>query len=161
MFPSLYTSSTGAKRVVDAIGSKYLIIGSIVNASSVVKKCLELTKNNPLTIVIVPTFTKGSILENDITEDQIGALLIAQEFRKVGIELESETIEEIKFLEEKMKTSSIEEILLSTEHGNKLINLGFKEDIEFCSRLNFLTTVPISENKTYNLSNNKQVVMFT
>ncbi len=155
-----FTSSTGAKRIVDAIGSKYLIIGSIVNAAAVVKKCIELTKNNPLTVVIVPTFTHGPITDNTITEDQIGALLIAREFNKVGMKLELKTQNEIKLLEEHMKNLSIEEILLATDHGQKLIDLGFAKDIEFCSRLNFTSKVPISENNVYELSNKKKIVTF-
>ena len=119
------------------------------------------SKNEPTMIVIVPTFTKGSILNNEITEDQVGALLIAREFSKLGIKLESETLEEIQLLEEKMKTNSIEEILLATKHGQKLINLGFKTDIEFCSRLNFTSVIPISENETYSLSNTNRVVIIT
>ncbi len=155
-----FTSSTGAKRIVDAIGSKYLIIGSIVNAAAVVKKCIELTTNSPLTIVIVPTFTHGPITDNTVTEDQIGALLITQEFKKVGMKLDSKTLKEIKLLEEHMKNLSIEEILLATDHGQKLIDLGFTKDIEFCSRLNFTSKVPISENNVYELSNRNKVVAF-
>ena len=157
---SAFTSSTGSKRVVEAIGSQITIIGSIINAKAVAEKVIALSKqlSEELKVVIIPTFTHGSIIENENTEDQIGSLLIAREFLRAGIELSPELTEEITFLEQKMSKQSLTKILEETEHGKKLINLKFKHDIEFCSRLNEFTQIPISRNDVYALSNGNNVV---
>ncbi|NHJ32885.1 MAG: 2-phosphosulfolactate phosphatase [Asgard group archaeon] len=155
-----FTSSTGSKRVVEAIGSQITIIGSIINAKSVAEEVMEISTQFPenLKIVIIPTFTYGSIIENESTEDQIGALLIAREFLKSGAEISQGIKEEIDFLEQKMKKKSLTEILEETEHGKKLIDLDFRYDIEYCSRLNTLPQIPISRNDILTLSNGNQVV---
>lgn len=155
-----FTSSTGSKRVVEAIGSQITIIGSIINAKAVAEKVIELSKQlaEELKVVIIPTFTYGSIIENESTEDQIGSLLIAREFLRAGIKLSTDLKEEIVFLEQKMNKQSLAKILEETEHGKKLINLKFKHDIEFCSRLNELTQIPISKNDVFTLSNGNKIV---
>ncbi|MBK5112630.1 MAG: 2-phosphosulfolactate phosphatase [Candidatus Heimdallarchaeota archaeon] len=155
-----FTSSTGSRRVVEAIGSKITIIGSIINAKAVAEKVIELSKqfSEELKVVIIPTFSHGSIIEYENTEDQIGSLLIAREFLKMGVELSVELKEEIAFLEQKMNKQSLTKILEETEHGKKLINLKFTHDISYCSRLNELTQIPISRNEVYTLSSGNKVV---
>ncbi len=155
-----FTSSTGSKRVVEAIGSLITIIGSIINAKAVAEKVIELSKQmtEELKVVIIPTFTLGSIINNKITEDQIGSLLIAREFLNLGIQLSKELLEEISFLEEIMIEKPLTQILEETEHGKKLINLKFRHDIAYCSQINKITVTPISKNEVYTLSNGKQIV---
>jgi len=155
-----FTSSTGSKRVVEAIGSQITIIGSIINAKAVAEKVVELAKQmtDEITVVIIPTFTHGNIVNNKKTEDQIGSLLIAREFLNLGIQLSEKLLEEISFLEQQMAKQPLAQILEETDHGKKLINLEFRHDIAYCSRLNELTETPISRNNIYTLSNGKEIV---
>ena len=155
-----FTSSTGSRRVVEAIGSKITIIGSIINAKAVVEKVVEITKNfsKEVKVVIIPTFSHGSIISNEDTEDQIGSLLIAREFQRLGIKLSVKLTEEIAFHEKKMSKQSLTKILEETEHGRKLIDLKFRHDIAYCSRQNELTQVPISRSDVFTLTNGNKVV---
>ncbi len=162
-FTASFTSSTGAQRVVESIGAKYLIIGSIVNAHAVAQKIIEIAKTEEknLTTVIIPAFSEGNIKQNTITEDQIGGLIIADELRKSGIELSKEISEEIAYLKELLKSNTLHDLLSQTFHAKKLTELNLADDIEFCSRINSIDIVPISRNDFITLKNNAQAVKFS
>ena len=156
-----FTSSTGSRRTVDAIGSEILIIGSPINAKAVAKLLVKLSEEdkNKL-IVLIPCFTEGSIIDHELTEDQLGALVIAIELKNLGIELPSGLKEEVLYLEEKLKKQSLKELYLETRHGQKLIDLNFVDDLEFCSQISKIDFIPISRNDIVTLSNGVKVVKF-
>ncbi len=159
-----FTSSTGSKRAVEAIGSRVIIIGSPINAQAVVTKVMEICKSlstNSFPIVIIPAYSEGTIITNEITEDQIGGLIIAQEFKKAGLSLSKEIDAELEHFEKLLEKQSLFQILLKTKHGQKLVKLGFKKDIEFCSKVNKISAVPTSINEVEELLNGQKVVKLT
>ncbi|NHJ38511.1 MAG: 2-phosphosulfolactate phosphatase [Asgard group archaeon] len=155
-----FTSSTGARRVIEAIGSNLILIGSIINAQAIAAHVIDfvLTNNDDLKVVIIPAFTEGSIIDSEITEDQVGSLLIAREFNNKGIKLDDEIQNEINYLEKLMNKNSIEEILSKTKHGQKLLKLEFEKDISFCAKINQINITPKSKNDVIKLSNNSHVI---
>jgi len=156
-----FTSSTGSRRTVDAIGSEILIIGSPINAKAVAKLLVKLSEEDKSKlIVLIPCFTEGSIIDHELTEDQLGALVIAIELKNLGIELPSGLKEEVLYLEEKLKKQSLKELYLETRHGQKLIDLNFVDDLEFCSQISKINFIPISRNDIVTLSNGVKVVKF-
>lgn len=158
-----FTTSTGTRRVIEAIGSSFVLIGSPINANSVAKKALDLLQQLDevkLKIVIIPAFSLGSILKHELTEDQIGGLIIARELKKEGAILEQGILEELDYLERKMAEKTLFDLLLATEHGQKLVELGFKNDIAFCSQLNELNEVPLSKNEVVELDKQYKVMKF-
>ncbi|MHA1555871.1 MAG: 2-phosphosulfolactate phosphatase [Candidatus Heimdallarchaeota archaeon] len=159
-----FTSQTGAKRVVEAIGSQAIIVGAPINAQAVVNKIIEICKSLPtknFPIVIIPAFTEGSIISNEITEDQIGGLVIAQEFKKAGFTLSKEILDELECFEKLLENQSLFQILLNTVHGQKLVELGFRDDVEFCSKINKISAVPTSLNDIEELPTGQKVVKLT
>lgn len=159
-----FTSSTGARIIVESLGSECIIVGSPINAKSVVEAILDFKQIGKLKsdkIIIIPAFTEGPIIKSKITEDQIGGLIIANEFLEKGISLSKELEEEVNFLNNLLKENTLNELLLQTDHGKKLIDLGLSKDIEFCSRINQINTVPISWNNVHKLANNINTIRFT
>ncbi|NHK31620.1 MAG: 2-phosphosulfolactate phosphatase [Asgard group archaeon] len=155
-----FTSSTGAKRVIEAIGARKILIGSIINAYAVASHVIDYVSNENIDtkVVIVPAFTEGSIINFDLTEDQIGSLIIAREFEKKGVKLNKELRNEITYLENLLKKHTIVDLLTETKHGQKLVKLNFEHDIAYCANLNQINLIPISNNNIIRLSNNSQVV---
>ncbi len=159
-----FTSSTGSKRVVEAIGSRAIIVGSPINAKAVVSKITGICKSlssNDFPIVIIPAFSEGSIITNEITEDQIGGLVIVQEFKKAGFTLSGEILAELDYFVKLLEEQTLFQILLNTLHGKKLVKLGFKDDIKFCSYINQISVVPTSLNDIEELPNGQKVVKLT
>lgn len=158
---STFTSSTGAKIAIESIGSNLIIIGSPINAKAVTEKVIEYNKETSVKdVVIIPAFTEGSIFGNEITEDQLGGLIIAKEFQKHSQILPQDLIEEITYLNDLLEKETLFELFLKTKHGQKLVNLNFKHDVEFCSQINKVTTVPYSKNDFLTISNGRQVLRF-
>ena len=158
-----FTSSTGAKRIVEAIGSKFIIIGSLVNAQAVANKVINLLQQKSeqkQKVILIPAYTEGSILSAKITEDQIGALIIVNAFKQLGIKIETKYNEELKYLEGLLEKKSLSDLFMETDHGKKLLGLNFKEDIEFCGKLNIIKIVPISNNDYMELPNKNLAVKF-
>lgn len=155
-----FTSSTGAKRVIEAIGSSLILIGSIINAQAIASRVIDFisAKIKETKVVIIPAFTEGSILDSELTEDQIGSLIIAREFNKKGIKLSDELQNEICYLEKLLKTNTIGDLLTKTKHGQKLVKLNFEKDIAFCAKLNQINITPESINDIIQISNNSYVV---
>jgi len=149
---AIFTSSTGAKRVLEVSkGAKYLLIGAIINAKTVAQRIKALSKKEreKITTVIIPAYTEGSITTQggNLTEDQIGGVIIARECQKAGLKISAEVQKEIAALEELLKTNTIEELLRETAHGKKLLKLGFDADISFSSKLNSCNIVPVAEQR--------------
>jgi 2-phosphosulfolactate phosphatase len=155
-----FTSSTGAKRVIEAIGARMIIIGSIINANAVASHVIDYVSSKDLEIkvVIIPAFSEGSIIDSELTEDQIGSLIIAREFGKKGVKLNKELSNEIIYLEDLLKTKTLVDLLTETKHGQKLVKLNFVQDIAYCAKLNQINITPLSNNNIIRLSNNSQVV---
>ncbi|MHA1630095.1 MAG: 2-phosphosulfolactate phosphatase [Candidatus Heimdallarchaeota archaeon] len=159
---AIFTSSTGAKRVIEACEASYLLIGSIINAKAVAEKTLTLWEKEVKPIVIIPAFTEGPITKEQMgTEDQIGSVLIARECLKSGIQLSQDILHEIHVLERFLQEQTIEELLRKTAHGKKLLELNFVKDITFSSNLNSCEVVPIATKETIRkLQTNAKMVCF-
>ncbi|MHA1243668.1 MAG: 2-phosphosulfolactate phosphatase [Candidatus Heimdallarchaeota archaeon] len=156
-----FTSSTGSRRTVDAIGSDILIIGSPINAKAVAKLLVELTEEDEKkSVVLIPCFTEGSIIDHELTEDQLGGLVIAMELKNLGVELPADLLEEVLHFEERLSKQTLKELYLETKHGQKLIDLQFEADVEFCSQISKINFVPISRNDIVTLGNGSKVVKF-
>lgn len=158
-----FTSSTGARIVIESIGSECILIGSPINAEAVVSKIEKLVEAENIKtnqIVIIPAYSTGSIISNEITEDQIGGLIIANEFRKKGYVIKKQIDEEIIYLNNLLKSKSLDNLFLETKHGQKLLDLNLRADIKFCSQLNQINIAPISYNDVIYLSNGKKAVHF-
>ncbi|MCF2143415.1 MAG: 2-phosphosulfolactate phosphatase [Candidatus Heimdallarchaeota archaeon] len=159
---AIFTSSTGAKRVIEASKAPYLLIGSIINAKVVAEKILALWEKEVKPVVIIPAFTEGPITKEQMgTEDQIGSVLIARECLKAGIKLSQDILQEIHVLEQVLQEQTIEELLRITAHGKKLLGLNFAKDITFSANLNSCEVVPIATQETIRkLQTNAKMVCF-
>ena len=73
----------------------------------------------------------------------------------------SEILDELEYFEKLLEKQSLFQILLNTVHGQKLVDLGFKDDIEFCSNINKILTVPTSLNEIEELPAGQKVVKLT
>ncbi|MBD3191563.1 MAG: hypothetical protein GF308_13020 [Candidatus Heimdallarchaeota archaeon] len=162
--PIAFTSSTGARRIIDTIGSEATLVGSAPNAQAIVHFTQQLYRKNEeeKPIIIIPGYTEGPITKNLLTEDQLGGLIIAREFQKEAgnepIDMSSELLDEIGLLNSFLETQSLYDLFLKTHHAKKLINRGLKSDVEFCSKINVLENVPYSLNDYFSLENGAKVM---
>lgn len=128
----LYTTN-GSKAIVKAKYSSKLLISSFLNTSSVAKELA----NSP-EVVIVCSGNNGLFSFEDSTcaGDLINELLELNE----NVELDDAS-KTCHFLFQK-NIGEIKNMLENTEHGMKLMDAGFEEDIKYASNKNIIDNVP-------------------
>lgn len=128
----LFTTN-GSKAIVKAKYSNLLFISSFLNADSIAK-CISKKEE----VVILCSGNNGLFS----FEDSVCAGDLINEIKSLGIDLElDDASKTCLFLYDKNK-KRLNKMLAETEHGRKLIEGGFSEDIEFASQKNIFDIVP-------------------
>jgi len=128
----LFTTN-GSKAIVKAKYSSTLLISSFINVSAVAKNLVSLPE-----IVIVCSGNNGLFSYEDSTcaGDLINEIIKLNE--DVKLDDASKTC---FFLFQKHK-KKIKKMLKGTEHGMKLLEAGFAEDIKYAANKNIIDVVP-------------------
>lgn len=132
----IMTTSNGTKAINKAISAKNILVGALINASSVAKKAFEL-KND---IIIVNAGTQGQFSIDDF----ICSGFIADCILKNG-EVEMSDIAVTAQYVYSQNTNVIDYIK-KAKHYKTLINLGLEKDIEYCCKKNIANLVPEYKN---------------
>ena len=135
---AIFTSTTGAQRLHEAIGARAIFVGSAVNASAVAKVATKVAKENGCDIVIIPAGRSDNpMLPSD--EDWYVSALIAS---RVGLHICEEQEELLSNMLDDIERYGLSKIFSESIHGQYLISIGLAEDVEFCSQVDLLTEVP-------------------
>ncbi len=130
----IFTSTSGARRIVSCKKATKILIGTTVNASSVAKLAKNYSYLYRKPIVIIPAGIYGK--ENLIAEeDLISAWEIAKRIR-----LEIKEYPEV--LTSEFFKKDTQEIFFKSKHGRELIEIGLKEDVMLCSKIDITEKVP-------------------
>ena len=125
----IFTSTTGAKRIIACKGAEEVFVGSCVNAQAVAKIAFELAKRKNKDIIIIPAGVYGK--KDWSTEDLFASLFIAE---KIPLPLE-------KVYPDIKEPGDLKNAFFNSCHGKELIKAGFKHDVEFCSDTDLMDTV--------------------
>ncbi|MCS7263799.1 MAG: 2-phosphosulfolactate phosphatase [Armatimonadetes bacterium] len=126
---AIFTSTTGAKRILDCQGSSAVLVGSTVNASAVAKVAKDLAEKQKRPIVIVASGVFGHS-DEWATEDIASAWTIAD---KIGFAVKKAP---------SRPQGRLDEIFASSLHGQELLNLGLDEDVRWCAMVDVVDAVP-------------------
>lgn len=140
----VFFSTNGSKAIVKTKFAENSFICSFNNLSAVVRYLIKLKKN-------VEVLCAGN---NNLfsLEDSVCAGMLINELKMKRKNLEiSESAEAAIALYEKFG-SDIITMLKNTEHGRRLIDNEFENDVEFCSRYNSTKKIPCFDGKTIKLS---------
>lgn len=139
----LYTTN-GSKAIVKAKYSSTLVISCFLNAQSVAKYIADAPE-----IVILCSGNNGLFS----FEDSACAGDLIAELKEINDHIElDDASKTCLFLFEKNKRR-LNRMLSETEHGLKLVNGGFKEDIKYSAQKNILNIVPLYDKGTIKLIN--------
>lgn len=131
------TTTSGTAALALSKNSKHILIGSFLNAGAVAKKAFEIAVAENMNISIVQSGTKGEFS----LEDFICAGAIISRMPQRHIEMSDSALASL--LAFKHAEANLCAIVMESHHSRKLIELGFKEDIEFSCRLDFFQITPI------------------
>lgn len=126
---AIFTSTTGARRILACQGASAILVGSTVNATAVAKVARELAvaRNCPVVIVASGVYGHG---EEWALEDVAAAWTIAE---KIGF-----TIAEAPARPQ----GRLDDIFTSSLHGQELLALGLDADIQWCAQVDTVSAVP-------------------
>lgn len=140
----LYTTN-GTKAIAKAKFSEFLFVCSFLNLSTVARHVAGLGKD--FEIICAGKANHFSL------EDTICAGKLISDVMKYteGVALSDSA--NASFLLNQSKSDNILQMLKDTEHGKILVENGFEEDINFCSRLNSSEALPALSGSTIKLFN--------
>lgn len=143
---TLILKTTNGTKVLENIKQRNsevnILVGASINAKTVVQKALDIA-DNEIELVMAGRHQRFTI------EDCIGAGIIINEMVNIAKEknIYLELSESAKASKIISNNSNIIKQLINTSHSaDKLRYLGFGEDIEICSLINKIDTVPIYKN---------------
>lgn len=135
---AVFTSTTGAQRLHEALGACTILIGTAVNASSVASVAEGIASERGCDVVIIPAGRSDNpALPSD--EDWYASAAIAS---RMSIPVCDEQREIVAAMWDEIKEQGLKRIFSESLHGQQLISLGLKEDVELCAQLDMFSEVP-------------------
>jgi len=126
----IFTSTSGARRIIACKGAKAVLVGSCINAKAVSEIALNIAKKENADIVVIPAGVFGK--KEWSTEDLYAGSFIANKF-PLSVKAMFPEVKENKDLKSAFFNSC---------HGKELIKAGFEKDVEFCSKADVINAVP-------------------
>jgi 2-phosphosulfolactate phosphatase len=144
----VFFSTNGSKAIVKAKFAENLFVCSFNNLSAVAKHLIKL--NNDVEILCAGNNNHFSL------EDSVCAGILIEELRNKKKNIKVSDSAGAAFALYERYGEDILEMLKNTEHGKKLLDNGFEEDLEFCSKFNVTPSIPCFDGFTLKLFTSKK-----
>jgi 2-phosphosulfolactate phosphatase len=131
------TTTSGTTAITRSRRSKWILIGSFLNAKDVAEKAFAISRIERIDISIIQSGTKGKFS----LEDFICAGAIIARLPQNAIKLSDASLASL--LAFKHVENDLYATIIRSEHSRKLIELGFKEDIKFSCQIDLFQVTPI------------------
>jgi 2-phosphosulfolactate phosphatase len=129
------TTTSGTKAISEAKNVNHVLIGALINANCVAKTASRLAEKDGMNIALIVAGQKN----NFSLEDFIGAGAIADSLSDKAMLSDSAQAAILAFRKAKQ---SLYEVIAHGNHARYLIDIGFEEDVRFCTRLNSFQITP-------------------
>jgi 2-phosphosulfolactate phosphatase len=133
----VFTSTTGAQRLVDCLGASAITVGTTINASAVARQvsAKALAENVPIVIIPAGLATDPSVVAD---EDWLGATILAA---RMGLPLHQASEAPFQQYQQLIQSAGLLAGFLQSSHGQKLVHLGFSDDIHVCAQVDLITDI--------------------
>lgn len=133
----VFTSTTGAQRLVDCLGASAIVVGTTINATAVVRQVTALAQAMNIPIVIIPA---GLAPHPDVVaeEDWLGAAALAA---RLDLPVSQASTDAFQHYQQLIDTVGLLEGFLHSAHGQHLVHLGFTDDIRMCAQVDLITDI--------------------
>ena len=137
----ILTTTSGTAALSEAKGAKYVLVGAFLNAKSVAESALKIAEKEKCGITLALSGKKGSFS----LEDFLGAGAIQSSFPSSTHLSDAAQAALIAFHGAKNR---LYDTIKNGNHAKYLINIGFGDDVEFCSQVDKFSIVPsLQDNK--------------
>jgi 2-phosphosulfolactate phosphatase len=134
----VFTSTTGAQRLVDCLGASATVVGAPINATAVARHVTALAYAANAPVVIIPAGLAAdptAVAE----EDWLGAAVLATHMRDIPCHRAS--VEILRRYQDIIRTSGLLGGFLESAHGRQLLQLGFTADVHVCAQVDLIADV--------------------
>ncbi|NUM54577.1 MAG: 2-phosphosulfolactate phosphatase [Candidatus Hydrogenedentes bacterium] len=136
----IFTTTTGAGRLVEVWGAPALFMGSTVNASAVAKAAIAHERD----VVVIPAGLMNDPAFN-AQEDWTGAAAIAFTAEHMCGELGlGEGGHRYTYWHDRILCDGIPALFANAPHSQNLRNVGLADDIHFCAQVDTVGAVPMA-----------------
>lgn len=129
----IFTTTTGAGRLVQAWGAAAVYLGTTVNAAAVMRAASQ----HDADIVLVPAGLMG-VPDFDAQEDRVAAVILAMAVNlEVGFGKDA-----YEYWQPRIEREGVPLLFATAPHAEKLRRLGLERDIAFCAQVDITSAVP-------------------
>ena len=133
----ILTTTSGTVALSRSSSAEWVLIGAFLNAHAVASKAIEVAERNKTGISLVLSGKKGRFS----LEDFLCGGAIAARLPREKIELSDAA--SAALLAFKQAEDNLCETVMTGEHAQHLVRLGFKDDVKFSSQLDVFKIVPV------------------
>lgn len=134
----IFSTTTGAGRLVQCWGAHAVYMGSTVNASSVAKAAAQHGKD----VVLVPAGLMSDP-EYNAQEDWVGASVIMMAAENLLGSLSfGEGGHRYAYWRDRIECDGVAKLFQTAPHAQNLRDVGLTDDIRFCANVDVVATVP-------------------
>lgn len=136
---AIFTSSNGAQRLTACHGADRILVGTVANANAVadwVRRQADAT-GRPVDLIAAGKFPEEDFVS---PEDEATCAYLAQ---RIGLPIHPDARENYAHWERELILRGLEEIFRSSRHAQRLMEIGYGEDVIFCTRPDTLTSLPV------------------
>lgn len=137
--PVIFTTTTGAGRLVSAWEAHAVLMGTTVNASATARAAAELGRD----VVLIPAGLTGDP-DFDAQEDRCAAVAIAM--KAGGVIGEGRDLFEL--WRDKIDSEGFEALFAKAPHADKLRKIGLDSDVAWCAQVDVTHKVPQAVSRT-------------
>ncbi len=147
----IFTTTTGAGRLVEAWGAAAVLMGAPTNATAAARAALDRAAAAGAHIVIVPAGLMGDPAF-DAREDRVAAVVLAcralEEARLRGLDAQiGEGHDVYNTWLPQIVAEGIEALFQSAPHAEKLRGIHKESDIPLCAQVDTLSAVPVGRSR--------------
>lgn len=128
----VFTTTNGTVAINRCKGQKRVMTGCFLNASAVLKRCIELGED----VVVMCSGQDGRFAMEDI----LFAGFLSSELSDLGACLTDAA--QVASMLYRLNSKDIRGALRATDHGRYLCELGYEEDVDFCAQISRFDVVP-------------------
>jgi 2-phosphosulfolactate phosphatase len=133
----ILSTTSGTTALIRAKEARWVLIGAFLNAGKVASKALEISENEGVNITLLLSGRKGLFS----LEDFLCGGAVIERFNDEKVDLTDAALAALLSFESSRE--NLIENVLRTEHARRLVELGFRKDVEFSCQLDLYGIVPI------------------
>jgi len=136
---AIFTSSNGAQRLAACLHAHRTLVGSVSNAGAVVEwtRRTAVADQRPVVLIAAGQYPDENFIS---PEDESTCAYLAA---RLGLPIAADAQAAFAHLEREFILHGLADIFHHSAHAQRLMKIGYSEDVLFCARADTLRTLPV------------------